>query len=53
MDENVRLTELLQSFHSVSEQLSIALQEEKNPFVRDSAVLRFELCFELFLENIA
>ncbi len=48
MDENVKLIELLQSFHAISEQLSIALKEVKNPFVRDSAVLRFELCFELF-----
>jgi len=48
VEQNQKLSELLQNYRNVSEQLSAALVKQKDEFVRDSAILRFELCFELF-----
>jgi nucleotidyltransferase substrate binding protein (TIGR01987 family) len=49
MEKNdVRLTQLIQSFDLAVGQLQKALDQPKNEFVRDSAIQRFEFTFELF-----
>lgn len=43
-----RLTTLVDSFQKAYRQLSKALAQPKDEFVRDSAIQRFEFTFELF-----
>lgn len=43
-----RLTTLVQNFQKAHRQLSKALAQPKDEFVRDSAIQRFEFTFELF-----
>ena len=41
------MEEILEDFHQAIEALKEALAAEKNKITRDSALLRFQLCFEL------
>lgn len=47
-----RLTRLLQSFDHAHAQLTKALAQPKDEFVRDAAIQRFEFTFELFWKTL-
>jgi hypothetical protein len=47
-----RLTRLLSSFGKAHSQLTRALAQPKDEFVRDAAIQRFEFTFELFWKTL-